>query len=388
MGIVKGAWMEGMERGWSAPSKYACAACVDDNYLRTIIRRNLTSQQCDYCKSTTRRAAPVKSVMDAVSTELHRSFNTYEDAGCPYGKDIPEIHSHLTRDALQQIPLECNWDLLTDIADAFHNQLWVDAPDGMWMGTHIYEELGWSWNQFVRAVKHETRFHFGRTHRRAENSGELLEVSKVLPFLAGLFRTYRLARSLPSQTNLIRVRERKNGAVWLADEQQLGAPPPELASAGRMNPAGISYFYAAFDEQTALAEVNANAGANAVISRWETTRDLRVVDFTKLPELPSPFDRQNGRKREMLLFLWDFLIEMRQPVAKDGTEHIEYVPTQVVCEYIAQVFKTAAGEQIDGLIYSSSVSKDGKNLVIFPERGNFHDRWRAIKLIGATERTI
>lgn len=388
MGIVKSAWMQDMERGWSPPSTHVCQLCVEDTHLRTIIRRNLTSRSCDYCKSPTRKAAPVKSVMDAVSAGLHHSFNTYEDAGCPYGKDIPEIYSHLTRDALQQIPLECNWDLLTDIADAFHNQLWVDAPDGMWMGAHIHEELGWSWNQFVQAIKHETRFHFGRTRRRAENSGELLEVSKVLPFLAGLFRKYRLARRLPSQTNLFRVRERKNGAVWPADELQLGAPPPELASAGRMNPAGISYFYAAFDELTAFAEVNANAGANAVISRWETTRDLRVVDFTKLPELPSPFDRQNGRKREMLLFLWDFLIEMRQPVAKDGTEHIEYVPTQVVCEYIAQVFKTASGEQIDGLMYSSSVAKGGRNLVIFPERRNLRDHWRAIKLVDAKERVV
>jgi len=43
-------------------------------------------------------------------------------------------------------------------------------------------------------------------------------------------------------------------------------------------------------------------------------------------------------------------------VAKDGREHIEYVPTQVVSEYIRHVLK-AEGKSIDGVVYQSS--KDG-----------------------------
>ena len=387
VGIAKSAWMETEERGWSAPSKHVCQSCVKDAYLRTIVRRNLTPRSCDYCKSARRKAAPVHSIMSAVSAGLLRSFNTYEAAGCPYGKDIPEIQSHLTINALQEIPLECNWDLLTDIANAFHNQLWVDAPGGMWMAAHAHEELSWSWNQFVHAVKHETRFHFGRA-RGAVSSGELLDVSEVLPFLAGLIRTHRLTRCLPVATNLIRVRLRKDGEMWLADDQQLGARSPETAPAGRMNPAGIPYFYAAFEESTALSEVGATSGANAVISVWETTRDLRIVDFTKLPLVPSSFDQKNRRKHEMLVFLSEFLIDISRPVTKDGSEHIEYVPTQVICEYIAQVFKTPSGGKIDGLLYSSSVVVGGKNLVVFPIRGNRWGRFGTVKLLGSTERTM
>lgn len=387
VGIVKSAWMEDEERGWTAPSKHVCQSCVEDTFLRKIVRRNLTARPCDYCKSATRRAAPVQSIMGPVASGLLRSFNTYEAAGCPYGKDIPEIQSHLTINALQEISLECNWDLLTDIANAFHNQLWVDAPGGMWMAAHEHEELSWSWNQFVRAVKHETRFHFGRV-RGTVSSGELLGISEMLPFLAGLIRTHRLTRCLPVATKMVRVRLRAVGEVWLADEQQLGARSPESAPAGRMNPAGIPYFYAALEEATALSEVGASRGATAVISVWETTRELRIVDFTRLPPVPSPFDQKNRRKHEMLVFFSDFLNDISQPVTKDGSEHIEYVPTQVICEYIAQVFKTPSHGIIDGLLYPSSVVGGGRNLVVFPMRGNRRGRFGTVELLGSTERTL
>lgn len=388
MGIVKSNWMRDEERGWIAPKRYVCQACLEDGHLRKLIRKNLTSQTCDYCKSTTRKAAPLGCIMGAVSDGLRRHFSSYEEAGCPYGSDVPEIPSYLTRDALQQIPLECEWGLLTDIADAFTNNLWVEAPNGMWMAAHEHEELRWSWNEFVRAVKYETRFHFGRRARKTKHRSELIEVSDVLPFLANMIRTHRLIKLLPNATTLVRVRIRHHGNTWPVNEQQLGAPPPQYARAGRMNPAGISYFYAAFDEQTALREVKAESGARLVVSQWETTRESHIVDFTSLPLLPSVFDLRNKKKREMLLFLYDFLSDFSQPVTKDGSEHVEYVPTQVVCEYIAQVLETSSGNRIDGLLYPSSVAKGGRNLVVFPDRENYGNKFDLVRLINANEQAL
>lgn len=57
----------------------------------------------------------------------------------------------------------------------------------------------------------------------------------------------------------------------------------------------------------------------------------------------------------MVQFLWQFVNEISKPVAHDGSEHIEYVPTQVVSEYFAQAFQYAKGKRIDGLIYPSAV---------------------------------
>ena len=71
----------------------------------------------------------------------------------------------------------------------------------------------------------------------------------------------------------------------------------------------------------------------------------------------------------MMHFLYAFRDEISKTVAHDGSEHVEYVPTQVVSEYFAQAFTFGAGEQVDGLVYPSAVEDGGKNLVVFPRRG-------------------
>src|SRR3546814_16538897 len=52
------------------------------------------------------------------------------------------------------------------------------------------------------------------------------------------------------------------------------------------------------------------------------------------------------------------------------------VPSQVVCEYLAQVFKPRGKAALGGLVFPSSVCEGGRNLVVFPsERGldqSFH----------------
>ena len=56
-----------------------------------------------------------------------------------------------------------------------------------------------------------------------------------------------------------------------------------------------------------------------------------------------------------------FVEAISTPVIKDGREHIDYVPSQVICEYLAQVFEPAEGSKPGGLIYPSSVHDGGKN---------------------------
>ncbi|ASF45484.1 RES family NAD+ phosphorylase [Methylovulum psychrotolerans] len=63
--------------------------------------------------------------------------------------------------------------------------------------------------------------------------------------------------------------------------------------------------------------------------------------------------------------------EISKPVTKDGSEHIEYVPSQVVSEYFALVFQPAKGKNLDGILYPSSVHSGGRNLVLFPSERTF-----------------
>ena len=161
----------------------------------------------------------------------------------------------------------------------------------------------------------------------------------------------------------------------------MGPPPSHLARAGRMNPAGISYFYLALEKETALAEVVSGSPCSAAIARFDISRDLRVLDLTNIPTLPSIFDYSRRKEREGLIFLHKFVNEITKPVRKDGHEHIEYVPSQVVSEYFALVFQINEGQHLDGILYPSAVRKNGRNLVLFPsKRCNFDIKFDHVAL--------
>ena len=89
-----------------------------------------------------------------------------------------------------------------------------------------------------------------------------------------------------------------------------------------------------------------------------------VVDLTQLPPLPSIFDTARRRERDELLFLRAFIDDLRQPVARDGREHIDYVPTQVVTEYFRRVVRHA-GRGFCGLLFRSTQDPRSTCCVIF-----------------------
>ncbi|MGL1932212.1 MAG: RES family NAD+ phosphorylase [Desulfotalea sp.] len=61
------------------------------------------------------------------------------------------------------------------------------------------------------------------------------------------------------------------------------------ACAGRMNPAGISYFYLAQDSQTAYAEVIQKPPCTAALACFKPHRDLRLLNLGDIPSTPSVF---------------------------------------------------------------------------------------------------
>jgi hypothetical protein len=52
-------------------------------------------------------------------------------------------------------------------------------------------------------------------------------------------------------------------------------------------------------------------------------------------------------------------------VKLDGRQHIEYVPTQVVCEYIRHRLPERLGEPVHGLAWESTRASGGRNVVLF-----------------------
>jgi RES domain-containing protein len=311
-------------------------------------------------------------------------FNEPTQAGVPSDDGAFAFDPTDTRDVLMSISLDCHDKLFEDISDSFINDGWVEAAGGHWASSHPHDGLIDAWQAFVRFVKHEVRYFFLNSAPNEvadDHEPGSCHPQTLLSTIGSFAREFGLLKTLPTGTSLFRVRERGQKDNWELNAKELGGPPPELANAGRMNPAGISYLYLAFDEKTALGEVLSGPPSTAAIGSFETVQDLIVLDLSDLPPLPSIFDDGQRWEREQLLFLQQFTKTISKPVRKDGREHVEYVPSQVVSEYFSRVFLSDDGQPINGLIYPSAVCPGGKNVVIFPSREGFKPRFSAVSFI-------
>lgn len=383
MGRAKAA----LERGWEAPEKYVCTDCVFDPHLKALVEWGADCFTCDYCgeQADTEIAAPVEAIMPAVMGALTHYFAEPAAAGVPYESAEGGycIEPTDTADALMSLPLECDDELFEDIVAAIFNSAWVHAAGGHWSSEQRHQELIGSWERFVDHVKHRQRYFFTAT------KAELWEdtaPSRLMPQIGGVVSDLGLIQQVQAETPVFRTRLRSATDNWPADTENLGAPPPEKATGGRMNPAGISYLYVALEPTTAVAEIVHGPPCSVATARFRTTQSLRILNLTNLPALPSVFDHERLFERESLLFLEEFVKAISRPVAKDGSEHIEYVPTQVVCEYFASVFQPDA--PLDGLLYPSAVHRGGRNLVLFPhENPRSDERFPQVRFDGAETAT-
>jgi RES domain-containing protein len=258
---------------------------------------------------------------------------------------------------------------------------WPQVGDFGWpSGEHDNRVLIYGWRRFVDHVKHRQRYFFTTTEREL---GQDIEPSRLMPALGAVVSELGLIQVVPADTPLFRVRLRSAADKWPLDLANLGAPPAEKMTAGRMNPPGIRYLYVALEERTAVAEVVRGPPCSFAVAEFRAREDVTVLDLTQLPALPSMFDYERLREREFLLFLEHFVEAISRPVIKDGNEHVEYVPTQIVCEYFASVFRKD-GASLNGILYPSAVRPSGRNLVLFPHFDD-EDPFACVALSGAKQ---
>lgn len=123
-----------------------------------------------------------------------------------------------------------------------------------------------------------------------------------------------------------------------------------------MSPAGIPMFYGAADVDTAIKETAAHTDRPYVTAAaFATDRPCTVVDFTDLPPVPSMFDPDRGHARRPLLFLHEFVKQLSKPTRSSAHDQIDYVPTQIVTEYLLRIFGN--GKLVIGLAYPSTLTK-------------------------------
>lgn len=140
--------------------------------------------------------------------------------------------------------------------------------------------------------------------------------------------------------------------------EKMGAPPPELAGAGRVNPAGLPYLYVANSSQTAIAEVRPWTGALISVGEFRPTKSLRILDFTKRASVEAadtPAMAIHSAISESLFVHRHF----GAPVHRD--DHYSYLPMQFITDLVKQ-------RGFDGIRFASLQVKGGKNTVLFDPR--------------------
>lgn len=258
-----------------------------------------------------------------------------------------------------------NSDLLADdLICHIGDDAWCDFD---WLSLEYDASLQFSWEQFCASTKGSRRFFFQNIGD--EGSGHPDDRSNIqfLNEVAAAIEHHKLIKQFDIGYTLFRARENTNGPFTTAAE--LGPPPIEFSrQSNRMNPPGISMFYGAETFELATAEARSE---NATVGRFETVRRIQIVDLADLPKVPGFFSEATRKERLSLAFLQTFSQKVAEPVARDDRVHIDYVPTQIVTEFLRD-FQFGSGT-IDGIRYVTSLGLEGANTVLFATQANVSD---------------
>ena len=384
MSRIKDYWMD-IEEGRIVPGeiqdKSVCADHFDSTYLQNYINENGETGKCSYCG----KHHTVLSMPDFVQLVRHKIESEFEDvdnAGLPtersffdddeeripglkrfYGYTAPSDAKCYedTSEVLEAI------DLLPEPL-ALYNDLLEALPARAWIISDPFiisrdKELSLHWNNFAEMVKHRQRFTFWT---REEFSGEPSEYDNclmdILHELGSLIHGADLCKMLEPDELIYRARPIEKDTPL--EFKEITSPPDDVASQGRMSPAGISMFYGAYDEETArrecTPETDHDGKGRFLIGKFHARHPLLILDLTEIPK--TSFWEQDRDYREQLRFLNTFSKEISKPIKPDNRVHIEYVPTQVFTEFLRYVFKYYGKESLDGIKYRSSIN--GKPCIV------------------------
>ncbi|OIR18153.1 RES domain protein [mine drainage metagenome] len=367
MGGAKKWMMEQQERGyWNVPDKFVCPNCVSDYALKEQIKSKAVSNACSYCNRISRHsiAAAFDDFAKAILTGLQSEYGDPDNEGVGWDKGwVGEVID--TYDALFD---EAGLDV---VSEELRQDIIHSLGDHQWCQRDFYRltpsrALEFGWQRFAGFIKHKARYVFLNVDDSAldEMDEDHIPVSKFLEILGSVINRLKLFEHIPSGTEIYRLRIHDASSSY-SSASELGSPPEEVCIyPSRMSPAGIPMFYGAFDKATCVAETYKPDGKNhhGTFGHFKTIKDMLLLDLTKVPPTPSIFEPKSRDRRHNIAFLRSFIHDITRPVTKNGREHIDYVPTQVVSEYVRHVLKVR-GRPLDGIVYQSS-RKEGKTACV------------------------
>ena len=365
----------------SRAEKYVCSSHFSNEYLRRHIEDNGHRGRCSYCGGD-KQVMDMADFIEYVVSKLISYLVPIQNADLPYASSYLDqgageksisgykvIDGYLVPSGTKSysdfekvmevydlVPDEVA--LKEDINASFKVGQWIEKYP---MSVPMQRELHLSWLKFSRNVKTKFRYTFFRSEEyyiAGENPDLKFDIIQKVADLV------RLLEGTIEEGRLIYRGRPEDGNGPYSFFEELTAPPVEAAKGNRMSPEGISMFYGSYDKDTPAEEIKnylEDKGKKIYLGEFEVTRTLKVINLCNIPR-PN-FWMENESDWQIYTFLHDFHEEISKPVGTNNPQ-LEYIPSQVFCEYLRHIQKAKDGSSYDGIVYSSAMTNE-KNVVLF-----------------------
>lgn len=315
-----------------------CPNCFGDDYLSERINTLKAGRGvCHYCKTSNTVLVDTNRLID----ELEFLTSIYIETSDESGQSIADC-------------ITADWGIFKSLDRLTCVQLIGDIIGDTMLGskrfvpatlTHVTPKEMW-FNFCDEMIKQYRFFPINQPDTR------------YLPLLFS-----HLREDIPRHAFVYRARIQNNSLQHRKSE--MGMPPPEVTRAGRANPVGIPYFYAASDVETAIAEVRPHPGNKVSVCKFKVLDSLKLLNLINPRDAISPFKIAFLEDEDYLLqlrydveFLCHLGTELSKPIVPESAE-LEYLPTQYLCEFIKK-------SEFDGVKFTSSVGP-GNNYTLFTQ---------------------
>lgn len=359
-----------------------CCTCVGEDYLRHMIIERDVDLECSYCGDID-SCIPLAELADHIHDGIQQHFivtstepSSYEyallnDKEIDYDWEREGEEVNLLIQEIVHVDEAVANDIQEYLANSYDNYEDIMCGSIELYGDTNYEESAADtqyadqlWEVLCDELKHRARF-FSPVIKST-----LDELFSGINEFKTLDKT-PIVQTLPQNNDkefIYRVRtvhsEKEVERILREPVTELGAPPKNIAASGRMNPIGVPVFYGALDSSTCISEVRPSVGSFAVLGKFSILRELKVLNLDLLQKLVvkgSYFDPESNERWGKAKFLRKIVKQLTKPVMPSD-EHLEYLPTQAIAEYFAEIIEP----KIDGIIFNSSqVANEGKNIVLF-----------------------
>lgn len=324
-----------------------CIKCFRDTHICATIKKHSIIGDCDFCSSKNVEIYDIGCTPNPISEMIIQLVQSYSVSNDTRSKPLKlalrddwDIYNLGAESILNLTKQLCTPAFSTD-ADIFKKNVIIPQLIDEDFLHEFGVVRGHSWEEFSNSIKYCNRFHSG-----------LFNADAFASFLSIVTKNY------PAGSLFYRARISSNKRGIPKD--QMGAPPKEKRSSGRINPEGIGILYLSMDTATIINEVRASAFDFITIGEFHNTRDITVVNLSGVANT-SPFlymgeIEQYAANRKVFQ---EIAAEIAKPLRRSDSP-LEYLPTQYISEFIKS-------QNYDGVEYASTLKPGGYNLAAFGE---------------------